>query len=124
MLALAALAACAPRAVVPPPAPPAPKLVLAPAAFADLPGWTQDRHAEFLPALARSCARIARLPDDRDLGLAGRARDWRAPCAQAAAIGTNDHAAARAFLESAFRVHAIADENGGPEGLFTGYYEP
>lgn len=125
-LALAALAACAPRAVVPPtpPAPPPPKLVLAPAAFGDLPGWAQDRHAEFLPALVRSCARIARLPEDRDLGLAGRARDWRAPCAQAAAIGANDHAAARAFLESAFRAYTVADENGGPEGLFTGYYEP
>jgi membrane-bound lytic murein transglycosylase A len=126
-LLLATLAACAPRAVAPPPppaAPPAPKLALTAARFADLPGWTQDRHAEFLPALARSCARLARLPDDRDLGLAGNARDWRAPCAAAARIGAGDHTAARAFLESAFRVFAIADETNGPEGLFTGYYEP
>ena len=125
-LLLAGLAACAPRAVVPPPAPtpPAPKLALAPAAFADLPGWAQDRHAEFLPALARSCARLARLPDDRDLGLAGRAQDWRAPCAAAARIAPTDHAAARAFLESAFRAFAVRDETNGPEGLFTGYYEP
>lgn len=123
-LALAGLAACAPRAVVPPPAPPAPKLALAPAVVADLPGWTQDRHAEFLPALARSCARLARLPDDRDLGLAGRARDWRDVCAAAARIAPGDHAAARMFLETSFRAFAIADEASGPEGLFTGYYEP
>jgi membrane-bound lytic murein transglycosylase A len=124
-LLLAALAACAPRAVVPPLSPPpVPKLVLAPAGFADLPGWTQDRHAEFLPALARSCARLGRLPDDRDLGLAGRARDWREPCAAASRIAAGDHTAARRFLESAFRVYAIADEANGPEGLFTGYFEP
>jgi membrane-bound lytic murein transglycosylase A len=121
---LAALAACAPRAPVPPTAPPAPKLALAPAAFADLPGWTLDRHAELLPALARSCARLARLPDERDLGLAGNARAWREPCAAAARIPAGDHAAARAFLETAFRAFAIADEANGPEGLFTGYYEP
>lgn len=122
----AGLAACAPRAVVPPtpPPPPAQKLVLAAADFADLPGWAADRHAEMLPAFARSCTRLARLPDDRDLGLAGRAGDWRGVCAQAQRIAPTDHAAARAFLETAFRPFAVAEAANGPEGLFTGYYEP
>ncbi|MCA3266378.1 MAG: murein transglycosylase, partial [Azospirillum sp.] len=64
VLLFAGLAACAPRAVVPPtpPPPPAQKLVLVAADFADLPGWAADRHAEMLPAFARSCARLARLP--------------------------------------------------------------
>jgi membrane-bound lytic murein transglycosylase A len=124
-LLLAALAACAPRAVVPPPSPPpAPKLVLAPASFAELPGWAQDRHAEFLPAFARSCARLARLPDDRDLGLAGSARDWRGVCAAASRIAAGDHAAVRGLLETAFRAYTIADAASGSEGLFTGYFEP
>jgi len=123
-LALAALAACAPREVPPPAAPPLPKLALAAASFADLPGWADDRHAEFLPAFARTCARLARLPDDRDTGLGGRAADWRAPCAQAAAIPMGDHAAAKRFLETAFRPFLASDEAAGPDGLFTGYYEP
>lgn len=124
-LALAALAACAPREAPPPPAaPPLPKLALAPASFADLPGWADDRHAEFLPAFARTCARLARLPDDRETGLGGRAADWRAPCAQAAAVPVGDNAAAKRFLETAFRPFLASDEAAGPDGLFTGYYEP
>jgi membrane-bound lytic murein transglycosylase A len=123
-LALAALAACAPREAPPPVAPPPAKLVLAPASFVDLPGWADDRHAEFLPAFARSCARLARVPDGRETGLGARAADWRRPCAQAAAIAAGDNAAAKRFLETAFRPFLASDEAGGPDGLFTGYYEP
>ena len=63
-LLLLSLAACAPTT------PPAPAGIarLAPVAFRDLPGWDGDRVAEAIPAIARSCARIRRLPDDRMLG--------------------------------------------------------
>ncbi|HEX2116798.1 MAG TPA: MltA domain-containing protein [Alphaproteobacteria bacterium] len=106
--------------------PPPPKLVLTPARFEDLPGWSADRHGEGLAALQRSCARILNLPNYQQVGPAGFARPvavWRAPCEQALRLDTSDHVAARAFLEGAFAPFAATD-NEAPEGLFTGYYEP
>ncbi len=35
------------------------RLVLTPVAFDEIPGWAEDRLSEALPALARSCARLA-----------------------------------------------------------------
>jgi len=118
--ALLALAACVQTP------PPEPRLDLAPVSFADLPGWSADSQGEALVAFRRSCARIARLPDDRPLGAlaaAGRAGDWRAPCAAAAQVPTDDDAAARRFFETWFAPYAARDR-GRREGLFTGYFEP
>jgi membrane-bound lytic murein transglycosylase A len=128
VLAGAAVTACAPA---PPPPEPAPdRIALAPAGWDDLPGWADDPVAEALPALSRSCARIARLPEDRPVGpdgAYGRAADWRAACAALAAVPPGDGAALRAALLSGFRPWAArnaAREEGGETGLFTGYYEP
>jgi membrane-bound lytic murein transglycosylase A len=107
-------------------APPPPKLVLTPARFSELPGWDADRHGDALVALKRSCARIATLPEAREIGpggMAGTAASWREPCEQASRLDPADHAAARAFFEAAFAPLAAAD-NAAAEGLFTGYYEP
>ncbi|HZT52605.1 MAG TPA: murein transglycosylase A [Stellaceae bacterium] len=120
LLSLVALAACAPR-----PKPP-PHLTLAPARFADLRGWDADHVAAALPALLRSCAALAKLGDDAPLGpdgVGGRAADWRAPCADAAALGAASDDAARAFFERQFTPWLAAD-NDAPDGLFTGYFEP
>jgi membrane-bound lytic murein transglycosylase A len=118
------LAACAG------PTPPAPapealpaRLVLEPATFADLPGWTADRIEEALPALRRTCQRLARLADSQTIGndaLAGRAADWRAACSAAERAAPQQ---ARAFFEAHFVPFALSN-NGAREGLFTGYYEP
>lgn len=122
---LATLAGCA---VAPPPpaAPGAPAgLTLTPVTFDQLPGWRQDRQAAALPAIHRSCARIAQLPADRPLGAAtvgGLAADWRAPCAAAARIPAGNDAAARYFIETWFAPYLAAATTGNP-GLFTGYYE-
>lgn len=121
---LAGLAACAPRPPVPAEPPEPPRLVLEPAGFADLPGWEQDDHAAVLGALDRSCRRLATLPPERSLGIAGTAADWRAACAALAGVPRGDGAAARAYFESWFRPWAAADGEGKDEGLFTGYYEP
>ncbi|MCW5730247.1 MAG: murein transglycosylase A [Alphaproteobacteria bacterium] len=104
-----------------PPAPPPDRLVLKPARFADLQGWREDRIAEALPALARSCQAIARQAG-RDLGLLGRAEEWAGPCARMQAIAPGDDAALRALLEAEF-VPVAAANNDQTEGLFTGYYE-
>ena len=120
LVVLAAFAACAPIA------PPPDKLVLAPARFADLPGWNDDRQAEALAAWLKSCTRIRRLPPGRALdgfAFAGPAEDWRSLCEQAAAVPAGNDRAARAFFEASFAPVALRN-NDRAEGLFTGYYEP
>jgi peptidoglycan lytic transglycosylase A len=101
------------------------KLVLEPASFSDLPGWQEDAVEEAVPALLRSCERIAPLPDDApvdDEPFAGKAGDWRKACAAAEKLPPADRAAARRFFESRFRPWD-ARNNRNPFGLFTGYYE-
>lgn len=125
--ALLIAAACAPEE---PPAPAETRLLLEPAAFSDLPGWENDRMAEALPALLRSCGRLLRQPADRPVGpdgIAGTVADWQAPCEAAAALPAGDHAAARGFFAGMFAPFAVlkADQEGETDqGLFTGYYEP
>jgi membrane-bound lytic murein transglycosylase A len=118
MLALSAIAVatCAPS--------PPQKLILQPAAFSDLDGWTAETHADALPALAKSCGRLKSLPAGRSLGageLTGSVGEWRALCAAAAGTPTDD-AAARRYFETWFKPY-LATDNGNPDGLFTGYYE-
>jgi membrane-bound lytic murein transglycosylase A len=109
------------------PGPPAEdRLVLEPARFADLRGWGEDAVAEALPALLRSCGRIANLPDGAEMGgagFAGKAGDWKPACAAAARVPPGDSQAARAFFEAHFEPVAVTN-NGRSLGLFTGYYEP
>lgn len=110
------LSACAAQAPAPPPAAPGPIPLSA------LPGWTADRQAQALNALASSCAVLLRKPDSTPVGpaaVAGTVADWRPACASLPAPASDD-AAMRRFLESQFQ--AVAIEGGA--GLFTGYYEP
>lgn len=119
---LALLAACSPP---PEPPPPPDRLTVEPVTFAALPGWSNDRLAEAIPAFARSCQKLKALPPDRALGsdgLAGTAADWQPPCAAVAAVAADDETAARAFFETWF-VPVAAGNNGKRQGLFTGYYE-
>jgi membrane-bound lytic murein transglycosylase A len=106
-------------------APPPDKLVLKPARFADLPNWPMDRHADLLPALLKSCGNHLKRPPDQRLHdqLPGYRGDWSGPCALAPMLPPGDHAAARAFFETSFQPFQVLN-NGQPEGLFTGYYEP
>jgi membrane-bound lytic murein transglycosylase A len=100
-------------------------LILAPAGFPDLPGWQEDKIAQALPALLRSCSRITALPEEASLGgegFAGTAGAWKPACAAAARVPAGDDAAARAFFEAYFRPFSAAD-GGERSGLFTGYYE-
>jgi len=101
-------------------------LILTRAAFADLDGWRADPVSAALPAFLKSCARLGRLADAAPVGprgLAGRAADWRGPCAEAASIPPGGDAAVRAFFEARFLPYR-ATAAGGAAGLFTGYYEP
>jgi len=116
-LSAIAVATCAPS--------PPQKLILQPVAFSDLDGWTTETHADALPALAKSCGRLKSMPAGRSVGageLTGSVAEWRALCAAAAETPT-DQAAARRYFETWFKPY-LATDNGNPDGLFTGYYEP
>ncbi len=106
------------------PTPPPPDhLTLAASAFAELEGWAEDGMAPALEAFRRSCRKLLQLAPESALGIAGKAADWREPCAAAEALPAADDAAARTYFASWFRPWR-AGNNGRPEGLFTGYYEP
>jgi membrane-bound lytic murein transglycosylase A len=122
-LAVLLLAACTAEKK---PAPPAAVLELRATEFASLPGWQADHAAEALPALARSCARFAKLAPERMLGpsgLAGTVADWKPACAALAAVPGGDDAAARAYLEAWFAPFAARAAGSDGTGTFTGYYE-
>ncbi len=107
----------------PPEAPPG--LSLIPTNFTALPGWDQDRMTEALPALLRSCAAIAKLPDDKSIGpngLAGTPADWHEACSMATLVPKSDNVAMAKFMTDYFRPFAALDRT-GRQGLFTGYYE-
>lgn len=89
-----------------------PGVVLRPARWRDLPGWTDDDLSGAWGAFQRDCR--ARL-----------AAPLAAVCARAAAIAPTDTAAQRAFFEAGFRPWQVIPAAGGDDsGLITGYYEP
>jgi hypothetical protein len=93
-------------------------------AFRDLPGWRGDAMSEALPALLSSCKILSAKPAAAAVGpggMAGTAGEWRVPCKALAATSSDD--ALRQALETRFVPFAVNDAD-GPEGLFTGYYEP
>lgn len=119
------LVACERKEEAKAPPPPPDALTLTAVGYGDLPGWADDRTADALPALARSCARLKSLPPDRPVGpngIGGTIADWQQPCARLAEVAAGDQTAARSFLQSWFTPYA-AGNNGNRQGLFTGYYE-
>lgn len=110
--------------VTPKPPPLIDRLRLVAAGWDDLPAWADDRHAEAAAALARSCAKLAALPDRAWIGLDhrfGRARQWRAACAAVAALPPGDDAAARAMFEREFAPWQVHGKR-GPIGKMTAYF--
>lgn len=108
-----------------PPPPQFSELNLAPIGFGDLAGWRADRQAAALPAMRRSCAKLAAEPDEMQAGPAGThltARDWRPACAALSTIGSADDGAARAYFERWFQPYRASDR-GATAGSFTGYFE-
>ncbi len=102
-------------------------MLLEPVGYDQLPGWQEDPTAEALPALHRSCKRLLRRPDDRNVGrqgIGGRVADWRAPCDSLTALGSgeSDDAGVRAEIEKLFVPFKVTF-GAQDQGLFTGYYE-
>jgi len=125
-LALALLGGCVaapPRPVVPPstlvrPVAPAPRPTLSPeraarwvaADWDALPGWADDRLAEWWPAFGLSCRRPAPA--------------WAETCARAQLEAPADEAATRAFAMRWLQPWRIESADGQAEGMATGYFEP
>jgi membrane-bound lytic murein transglycosylase A len=123
LMAQRAEAECPPEEKEPPP-PAHDQLKLTKVKFTDLPAWTDDKHAEAVPSLLRSCEVIGKLADDAQVGHdghGGKAKQWRKACAAAAKVPAGDHAAAKKFFESEFVPYAAAGK-AGAEGKLTGYF--
>mgnify|MGYP002624348219 CR=1 FL=1 len=134
-LLLLALVACTQQREEPPPpveAPPAPEsagpnsLFLTPATFEQLPAWGEDPMSAALPAFLRSCQKLAALPPDTPLGanaFAGYVHDWIPLCNTAWGLTPRDDIDMRGFMSRWFKPYLVSGAD-GPEGLFTGYFEP
>jgi membrane-bound lytic murein transglycosylase A len=96
------------------------RLDLAPARFADLPGWNDDTLDGFTAAFARSCTVFARIVAAAGAGSDPRAA-WRGVCGRVSQAETPR--ALRETLETELRPWSMGDRE-REEGLVTGYYEP
>ncbi|MCU0804734.1 MAG: MltA domain-containing protein [Burkholderiales bacterium] len=93
--------------------PPEPQVpTLAPATFADLPGWGADSVARAWAAFLASC-RAVRFQ-----------AAWQSVCSDAAKQADPSDADVRRFFEANFVPHRVANGDGTTQGLVTGYYEP
>lgn len=101
--------------------PPAPALIPTPAAtYPTLKpvGWTSvalskdGQIGEAWTAFLRSCATLV------------KQSGWQAVCSAAMSMPPPDDKTARAFFELWFQPYQATQEDGGAEGLITGYYEP
>lgn len=102
------------------------RLELKKAEFSDLQGWKQDRHADALPAMRKSCEAMLKGSPDKVLAIAdkqSRVSDWAEPCRVLMRQADGDHEAVRAVLEAYFEPYLAMNDGIEPEGLFTGYYE-
>jgi len=95
-----------------------PEKPLQPAAWPDLPGWSEDDVLPAFEAFRASCASL----EKQEL--------WRATCvgASIAKVGAADTAgraaAVRAWFEENLVPWRLVNPDGTREGLITGYYEP
>ncbi len=92
--------------------------------FSRLSGWEEEHHAEALRVFLSTCpSMLRRSPATSSAsGLQVPVAVWQSLCAEARhASGSNEKA--RRFFESRFMLYDV-ENDGNPEGLFTGYYEP
>jgi membrane-bound lytic murein transglycosylase A len=100
-------------------------LVLKQSTFADLSGWGRDDLSQAVPALQKTCARLAKKDPSAAIGVipeAGTVGDWQRICLEFAGVNAQDNAALKSFVEQNFQPFE-ASAAGNPQGLFTGYYE-
>ena len=97
------------------PAPPVFSRVYQPAAWSDLPGWTDDDIAAAWPAFLLSC---------RGIASKGNGAGWKRVCDLARAADGKPGHDPRSFFEQHLKPYAVTNGDGAASGLITGYYEP
>ncbi len=101
-------------------------LVIEPAHFKNLPGWTQDNHKAALNAFSHSCARILKKKPTQSFGpdgIGGTYGDWQPACQAMPSIAAATPQDARLFFETWFTPWKATMSGRKDKGLFTGYYE-
>lgn len=99
-----------------------PKIKLIPAEISDLPDWEYDDHRPAFSAFKKSCQALEKKPVGQSLKLGTKSQDWHKVCYAATKIKGSDKTSVRHFFENNFKIYK-ATNDGGPDGLFTGYYE-
>lgn len=87
-------------------------VVLKPASWNAVSGWTDDDIQPAWDAFLHSCTVLKNQPL------------WQETCTQASYFQGRDSNALRQFFESRFVPHEVLNPDGSGEGLITGYYEP
>lgn len=99
---------------------------LEPVAFSDLPGWASDDHIEALKTFVKSCDAVAKAANKASGKALSQchvpAGELAVACRAAQELKAPTKASAKAFFETHFIPHRIAQDK--PKGLLTGYYEP
>ena len=93
--------------------------VFRPVHFKNLNGWSGADHRGAVQALLKSCP----IAERNGVQGFGDASTWRNICTQALTRKLGDSEDARQFFEEHFFPAAVVGRD-GPDGLFTGYYEP
>jgi membrane-bound lytic murein transglycosylase A len=102
------------------------KLVLEPIRYSQIAGWGEDNQSDALSAFLKSCGAFGQMQDNDATGegeLLAPAVVWREVCRKAQTTPLGDAAIARKFFEQNF-IAARVTNNGDPQGLITGYFEP
>jgi len=104
------------------------KPLLLAVSFPNLPRWGEDRLADSLVALRRSCAVFGKQSAQKKVGtygIGGRAGDWKDLCTVAFSLPDQDEGAIKQFYEQYFQPYLVTDpqKQQPAQGLFTGYYE-
>lgn len=81
-----------------------------PAAWAELPGWGDERATELWPALRAGCGKPA--------------PGWGPFCERALRFNPADDGFAREFLQQELQPYRVEARDGHAQGLATGYFEP
>ncbi|MBF5040635.1 MltA domain-containing protein [Methylophilus sp. 13] len=97
---------------VPPVTPSQAFALLQPAQWADLPGLEKEDWVASWKAWLQGCQ-----------GLKNKA-DWKAVCAAALLVQSEDVSAIQAYWQQYFNVYATRQADGTSQGLITGYYQP
>ncbi|MHB1091826.1 murein transglycosylase A [Thiobacillus sp.] len=98
--------------VTPLPTPAATYPTLKPAAWSSINLGKDDQISEAWTAFLRSCITLV------------RQSGWQAVCSKAMSLPPPDNKTARAFFEQWFQPYQATQEDGNPDGMITGYYEP